>query len=320
MQVHRLLALTLLLAASAVAQTPPCLSFNDSNTTVSGTISAAGFSGQLYRAWQITPTAGFPVMAAQVYTRNQALSGDRYFILEIWTDAAGQPGTRLAGGTWKVVTSRPFAWQGANLDAPVVLLPNTPYWVVFIEVGGSNFPVEPGGATVVPEMRSSNGTTWIVVGTSAPKIRLFCGLLDDANSVPFGSGCTSSGGRLPSVFTNEQPTLGNATFFFEMSGLPTGAPVFLVLGIDTSFVSVPAVGLPAGCAQNTDILEPFLYFAGTGNTRGPTCDGYARHVVAIPSMPNLVGFTVAAQAVPYDSGATSPLPFVSSNAQRITIY
>jgi hypothetical protein len=122
------------------------------------------------------------------------------------------------------------------------------------------------------------------------------------------------------VFTNEQPTLGNATFFFEMSGNPTGAPLFLLLGINPSFASIPVVGLPAGCAQNTDIVESFLYFAGTGNTRGPTCDGYARHVVPIPSLPNLLGFVVAAQAVPYDSGAVSPLPFVSSNAQRITLY
>jgi hypothetical protein len=29
---------------------------------------------------------------------------------------------------------------------------------------------------------------------------------------------------------------------------------------------------------------------------------------------------VAAQAVPFDAGATTPLQFVSSNAQRITLF
>ena len=33
-----------------------------------------------------------------VATRNNTLTGDRFMILEIWSDNSGLPGTRLAGG------------------------------------------------------------------------------------------------------------------------------------------------------------------------------------------------------------------------------
>jgi hypothetical protein len=311
--------LAAVLSAAALAQTPPCFSLNDANTTVSKSVTSFGFSGQNTRAWQITPSTALPVQALQLFTANTSLTGSRFMIVELWSDASGVPGARLAGGTFKIVNARPASWQGADLDAVVVLLPSTPVWVVWIDPGFSTIPVEPGGATVVPEMTRS-GAVWTSSGASAPKVRFFCSQLDGAHTAPFGVGCVLSTGGLPSVFTNEQPQLGNAGFFFETSGNPSGAPVFLVLGLDPNFVALPAPLLGLYCYQNTDIVSSVFLSAGTGNTRGPTCAGYASLSVPIPAVPAYLGTVLAAQAVAFDAGSTAPLPFAASNAQRVTLF
>jgi hypothetical protein len=311
-------ALSLLLPALAIAQTPACFSLNDLNTNVSSAITAYGFTGQNTVAWQITPASTLVVQAAQIYTRNSLLAGDRFMILEIWDDVAGLPGTRIAGGAWRIVNARPYAWQGANLDQLAILQANAPVWLVWREPGSSTPPEEPGGITT-PKARLS-GTTWSLLATqTAPKVRLFCNQLDDTNTAPFGSGCTLSTGATSTVFTNEQPTLGSTSFFFETSGNPNGAPVFLVLGFDPSWVPAPVPGFPAGCLQNTDVFATSFVLAGTGTTRGPTCAGYASLYLTLPTDPAFAGFLIAAQAVPYDAAATAPLPFATSNAQRITL-
>ena len=311
--------LAAVLSAAALAQTPPCFSLNDTNTTVSGNVTSFGFSGQNLRAWQITPGTALAVQAVQLFTANSSLTGSRFMTVELWSDSAGAPGARLGGGTFKIVNARPASWQGADLDATVVLLPSTPVWVVWIDPGFSTIPVEPGGAVVVPEM-TRNGTVWTSSGSSAPKVRVFCNQLDDVYSAPFGLGCPLSTGPLPSVFTNEQPQLGNASFFFETSGNTSGAPVFLVLGLNASFPSVPAPLLGPTCYQNTDIVSSVFLSAGTGNTRGPTCAGYASLSVPIPAVAAFAGTVLAAQAVAFDAGSTAPLPFVASNAQRVTLF
>ncbi len=122
------------------------------------------------------------------------------------------------------------------------------------------------------------------------------------------------------MFTNEQPTIGNAGFFFETSGNPNGGAVFVVIGFDPLWISLPIAGFPAGCMQNTDLVATLFLLAGTGNTRGPTCAGYASMPIAIPADPGLTGLLIAAQAVPFDAGAAAPLPFATSNAQRIYLY
>jgi hypothetical protein len=307
------------LSAAALAQTPPCFSLNDTNTTVSTNVTSFGFSGQNTRAWQITPASALAVQAVQLFTANSSLTGSRFMSVELWSDAGNVPGARLGGGTFKIVNARPASWQGADLDAVVVLLPSTPVWVVWIDPGFSTLPVEPGGAVVVPEM-VRNGAAWASSGSSAPKVRVFCNQLDDVYSAPFGIGCPLSTGSLPSVFTNEQPQLGNASFFFETSGNASGAPVFLVLGLNASFVSLPAPLLGPSCYQNTDIVSSVFLSAGTGNTRGPTCAGYASLSVPIPAVPAFAGTVLAVQAVAFDAGSTAPLPFAASNAQRVTLF
>jgi len=314
------IAFTLLLPATGAAQTPPCFSLNDTNTTVSTAVTSYGFAGENCRAWQVTSPNTIVVQSLQVYTRNTALTGDRFMILELWSDAAGMPGTLLGKGAWRIVNARPFAWQGANLDQLVVIPANTPVWVAWVDPGFSTPPEETGGVTMPRANRTAAGVWSLAVAQTAPKVRLFCTLLDDLYSVPFGTACPQSTGRFSTVFTNEQPTLGNAGFFFETSGNPSGGPVFVVIGFDPLWISLPVAGLPLGCMQNTDIVATLFVFAGTGNSRGPTCAGYQSVPIGIPADPGLTGQLIAAQAVPYDAGATTPLPFATSNAQRIILY
>lgn len=307
------------LAASLSAQTPACLGFNDGNTTVSNAVTSYGFAGENSLAWQITPLSNAVVQSGQVFTRNTNLAGDRFMMLEIWSDNGGVPGARMCGGAWRIRNARPLAWQGADFDAPAVLVANTPVWVVWIEPGFSTPCEEPGGTALPKATRAGTGG-WTTPNPTAPKLRLFCGLLDDANAIPFGAACTQSTATYASVFTNEQPQLGNALFTFEMAGIPSGGPAFVLIGFDAQFVSAPVPGLPAGCLQNTDVVASTLVFGGTGNTRGPTCRNYAELAFALPSNPGLQGLMIAVQCAPYDAGAAAVFPFAPSNALRITLF
>lgn len=319
---HRIHAF--LFAASAVlapmrAQTPPCVAFNDTTTTVSNAVTSYGFAGENTFAWQITPTTNDVVLGGQVFTRNTALTGNRFMMLEIWSDNGGVPGSRLCGGAWRIQNTRPMAWQGADFDAPAVLIANTPVWVVWIEPGFSTPCEEPGGATL-PKVTRSGAGAWSAPTSSAPKLRLFCSLLDGQYAIPYGTACAQSTSTYASVFTNEQPQLGNAIFSFEMAGIAPGAPVFVLIGFDPLFVSAPVPGLPTGCMQNTDIVASTLVFGGTGNTRGPTCRNYAELAFAVPSNPGLQGQLISVQGAPYDAGAVAVFPFAASNALRITLF
>ncbi|MBM4062171.1 MAG: hypothetical protein FJ265_13900 [Planctomycetes bacterium] len=312
-----------ILAAPLAAQTPPCFALNDLSPTVPASITAYGFSGQNTFGWQITPTTPLLVQAVQFYTRNNQLSGDRFFIAEIWDEnpSTTLPGNKLAGGAWRIVNSRPFAWQGANLDRPVVLQANTSVWVVWVDPGASTAPEEPGGTLGPRATRSASTGAWTAsAALAAVKVRLFCSLLDDAHSVPVGTGCPQSTGQFATMYTNEQPTIGNAGFFFETSGTPPGGALFVLIGVDPNWTPIPALGLGPTCFQNTDIVANLFAIAGTGNTRGPTCAGYLSLRLPIPNDPTLANVTIAMQPAPFDALAGSLYPFAAGNAQRITVY
>ncbi|MBK8097993.1 MAG: hypothetical protein IPK26_12850 [Planctomycetes bacterium] len=310
-----------LLSSLAVGQTPPCLAFNDANTNVNANIvTSYGFGGQNSLAWQITPQTTLAVLAAQIYTRNTALTGDRFMMLEIWSDNNGLPGSRITGGAWRIVNARPFAWQGTDFDGVAVLNANTPYWVVWVEPGFSNPPLETGGFDVLPKTQRTGTGAWGAVTNESPKIRLFCNQFDSPHMSMYGPFCFTSGGSLPSVFSNEDPAIGNATFLLETSGSPSGVPVFVALGLDPTYVSNWPGLTPPGCFQNTDIVEALLLTSGTGNSRGPTCASHASVTLAIPADNALIGLTLAAQSVPFDAGAMAPLPFATSSAARFVLF
>ncbi|MCA8966129.1 MAG: hypothetical protein H6838_13315 [Planctomycetes bacterium] len=306
------------LAGMLGAQTPPCFSTNDLSTSVSNAIYSYSSAAPNTYAWQITPASSLAIQGLEVFTGNNYTSQvGTYMTLEIWDENAstGTPGTRLAGGTW--IIDPTIGWQGASLDSVALLTANTNYWVVFTEPGWSTPPIEPGGAALT-SMRLSGGA-WAAAGTTALKSRLYCGLLDQANVVPFGTLCASSSNSIGTMFTNQPPTVGNAAFRVEGTGFAPGSVAFLVIGMIPQFPSIPIPGT-ASCFQSTDAMFTVVGTTGTGNVRAATASGHTSFGIPLPSSPAFQGFYFAPQLAVLDPGSAASIPFVTSNALQLTVY
>lgn len=313
----------LLLALPLAAQTAPCASANDSNNTFNtGSVTAFGFAGAGNYAYQYTPAVPIVAQAMRIITARPISTASGFMSLEIWSDASGLPGARLAGGSWKTDFGPASAvWQGTNFDAPVVMLPATNYWLVWIEPHSSNLPVEPGGATLLPAAYRAGTGAWATRTPAAFKFRLYCSLLDDINVVVNGTGCPSSTGAQGTLFANQMPTVGNADFRVEGTGFPSASLAVLALGVIQGFPSFPLPGLPAGCQQNTDILRTLVVgITGTGDVRATTRLGHVSSPLPIPANPALVGLYLATQLAVFDAANTAPIPLVTSNALQLTLY
>lgn len=309
--------LTVLFASAVAAQTPPCLAFNDVNATTSGSLTGFGFAGPNTRAWQITLASGLSVQSVELFTGNSTLSGDRYMTVEVWSDTNNLPGARLAGGTWKITQSLPLRWQGANLDQTVTAPSGAKIWVVWIDPGFSEIPVETGGLALPVATRS--GSTWTAATGTALKVRLFCNQLDDVGLGNNGGPCLGSNGAYAVAFTNQAPTNGNALFAIEGTGFTPGQGAFMILGITPNWPAVPWPFLPAGCTQNIDLLDSYFGFTGTSNVRGPTAAGHVIFGLPIPADPGLVGGFVSLQIAGFDPLATASLPVVTTNAVTVVV-
>ncbi|MCB9876231.1 MAG: hypothetical protein H6835_01405 [Planctomycetes bacterium] len=321
-----ILRLSIVAALSTLlsAQTPPCISFNDANTSTTGSLTAYGFAGPNAYAWQFTPAQPLVLQSAQVYTGNTFLTGSGFMTLEIWdTNFIFTPGQRLGGGTFRSEISLGVDWHGANFDTPVVCNAGQTYWLVWREPGFSETPEEPGG--VQATTCSWNGSSWQTQATSwAPKWRGFCGLLDAQGVTPIGLGCGTSQGALPGMFTNHAPTIGDTDFTLEACNFPAGSIGACVLGTDPSWVSFLIPGGPVGCELHTDLAYVPVVTTGTGaNERAQHSTGYAGHVVfpfPIPNVPALAGAIFNSQFAILDLPSGAPLPFVVSNGLRFTLF
>jgi hypothetical protein len=316
--------LALLLGPALLAQTPPCASLNDANTSVGTTITAFGFGGPGVYAWQFTPANALVLQAAELFTNSTPFASPRgYMTLEIWdTNLIMLPQSRLGGGTWQNQPNPAPSWQGASFDTVVVLNANQTYWLVWRESGGNRLPYEPGGVTATTAKFVSGN--WVLQAISeAPKWRAYCSLLDDANVLPVGSGCLSSLGFVPAEFTNNAPAIGNLDFQFEGTGFPPGSIGLAVLGTNAAWVSIPIPGTPVGCLLHTDPLVTATVLVGTGNQQALHTVGASGHVwvdLPIPLIPTLAGTVIGSQFAILDPGSTDPLPFVFSNGLRITLF
>jgi len=321
--IHRSLLAACLLSPLLSAQTPPCISLNDANTSVSSTITAFGFGGPGVYAWQFTPSTSLVLMGAQIFTNSTPFGSPRgYMTLEIWdTNFIFLPQSRLGGGTWQdQPTTTPF-WQGASFDNLVVLNASQTYWLVWRESGGNRLPYEPGG-TMTPTALFAGGAWALQPTMAAPKWRGFCNLLDAANVTAVGFGCASSLGRTPAEFTNNAPQVGNTSFQFEGTGFPAGSFGLAVLGTDPTWVSIPIPVTP-GCDLHTDPLLTATVFVGTGNEQALHTTGASGHVwfdLPIPPNPALAGTVIGSQFAVFDAGSAAPLPLVFSNGLRITLF
>jgi len=315
---HLLLAV-LATIASLAAQTAPCLSFNDSNNNSNGSVTGFGFGGPNTRARQVTPVAPVTIESVRLFTANTLLA-TAFMNVEIWSDVSNLPGVRLAGGTWKIDQSLPRHWQGANLDAPVALGGGQKFWVVWMDPGFSEFPIETGALTLPVATRSSPTAAWVVAATpSALKVRFYCNRLDDIGIGNNGGSCLGTNGVFPAAFTNHEPTVGNALFSIEGTGFLSGTACFMILGVQPAWPSIPLPVLPAGCQQNADLFDSYFGFAGTGNTRGPTANGHVRYLLSIPNDPGLVGGFIGCQVAGFDTATGAAIPLVTTNAVTVVI-
>ena len=301
----------------ALSQTPACVSLNDLTTANSGAVTGFAFAGPESLAWQFTPPQNIVIESAQIYTRNQFLARD--MVLEIWSDNNNLPLARLGGGAWKILTTAPADWHGTNFDAAVPLGQGLSYWLVWIEPGTSLIPVEPGGNSR-PSARQSGGGAWLQRTADAPKFRLFCNQLDAMNVTPSGPSCSSPVG-LAVAHTNQAPTVGNANFLLDACGLRPATPALMLVGFQNGWSPVPLPGGPPGAFFNVD---PFMLVTGTtgsGNVRSTTgSNGHVFFPLPIPGVPQLVGLYVGLQVAALDSSFAVPLPFVTTNGLRLTIY
>ena len=315
---------TALISTTLAAQTPPCISANNTTNSSVGIISAFSFAGPNGHGWQFTPTTSMVLFAAELFTENAFLTNQGYMSVEIWdTNFIFQPGQRLGGGTFAVDASLGHEWHGANFDAPVTLVAGQTYWFVWIEPGFSELPVESGGVTATYVRRS--GSSWLTQPTStAPKWRGYCGQLDSAAVTPVGFGCATSVNALPSMMTNHEPTVGNANFQLEASGFLPGSIGLVILGSNPAFVSLPVPGA-GSCMLHTDALATLTVTTGTGDQganhlpSGPGFAGHCSFPLAIPGNAALSGMVIGSQFAMLDPAIGTPLPLVFTNGLQFTI-
>lgn len=319
----RSLACSLFVSCAFVAAQTPCISLNDATTSVGTAISLTGFTGPNVVAYQFTPATTLVLMAAEIFTSNSFATSSGYQTLEIWDEGAnGLPSTRLGGGTWQTQATLPLGWHGASFDAIVQVQAGSNYWLVWREGGSNRLPYEAGGTTM-PFARFTGGA-WVLQAAQQPlKWRGHCSLLDGQGVQTVGFGCSGSTPSMPAEFTNHAPTLGNANFRFEATGLPAGGLGLAAFGLDPAWVSFPIPGAPLGCELHVDPLVLIGVTIGTGNQQASHATGASGHAwvqLPLPTGASMIGVTVGAQFAALDVGSTDPLPFVFSNGLRITLF
>lgn len=306
------------LIAPCHAQTAPCFAQNDQTNSVSTSTTPFGFAGPGMRAYQITSAVPVVTNGARIYTGNT--SGTGFMTLEIWSNDTvnNVPAQRLAGGTWKISGPLGIEWQGANFDTLTVLLPNTPYWIVWIEPGFCTIPTDPTGTPGPAVVRS--GTNWNALAPAALKLRLYCAPLDGQGVVSVGTPCASTGGLIGSTFTNQPPSVGNAEFGIEGSGFPATATSVLVLGLVPNFTSVQLPGAATGCLVHTDPMLTVVGVTGAGNQRAAAAFGHVHYPLPLPAFPAAAGFFFSTQLAVLDAASTASLPLVTTNGLRFTLF
>ncbi len=141
-------------------------------------------------AWAPTISAPITVTRIEVFTGES--TGPMAYA--IWSDAAGAPGVNL-GNTLSTPIVTPNSWQGADLISPVLILPSTPYWLVFDPSGGEQSPVQSvtTGQTYWGSYVGdvTGGVSWFGPFSFPDrgwKFRMFC-----CKPLPDGSACTQTG-------------------------------------------------------------------------------------------------------------------------------
>jgi hypothetical protein len=311
---------SLLAAAAVQAQSAPCAGINHTSASVGTSLTANSPTAPNTFAYRVTLglPSGTALRAMTIFTGNTVVQPG-FMMLEIWHETGGLPSSRWSGGTWQISHALGTDWQGANTDLDLAGV-TQPVWVVWTEPGSSTEPYEPGGVTV-PTAQLINGVWTLLPAQTAPKLRFHCQRLDGAHvTVPYfstGGGCWAwSGIGWGTLFTNQQPAVGNADFALEGTSFLSGQLAWLVLG------TTPGGGA-FQCTLQNDRTVALWGFIGTGDVRASAATtGAARHVtfpLPIPTNSQLAGMFITGQLVVFDPAST-PLPFTVSNILHIVLF
>lgn len=315
-------------AAPVDAHGTVCAANNDTTAASSGarTPQPTGATARNVHAWQFIPNRAIFPRAALLFTGSA--NGDDYMRLEIWSDAGGAPGTALLGGTMATPRSATASWRGTNFASTGFLSRFTPYWLVWVEAGDSFMPEEPGGQQIPYRQLAADGS-WTPMAMSPAKLRVFCGdTLDSPEVLRIGVGCATAGGAVPSAWSNELPTVGNADFAIEGVHLPPGARCWLLIGFDPTFTQLSLeqlLGAPFGCFLHTEVRASRQGMSGTagigsgapGARQAPA--GHVRYPLPLPPDPGLAGLVVTLQIAATDLAAAVALPLITTNSLQLTL-
>lgn len=258
------------------------------------------------------------VLAVQVFTGERTGTS----VVGIWSHDAqkDEPMAELARGSWSMSTTN--SWQGANLSKPVILVPNSTFWVSWIPVNGSQASVENSGSTL-PGIQTykwspTNSAPW-----NGPykghqwKFRLWCRPL--VNGVaPIGGGCSDGYGKIGTWWVNQAPSVGNQGFQLQGAVLPPSSRALIIIGVNKNMNSIDLAPLGApGCFLHSDSLVELILTTTAGTPSAS--DGTLTVPAPIPNDANLKGAYVRTQLAVADANSKRALPAIFTNGLSITI-
>lgn len=307
MHAPALLISLLLISTAASAQSSICHSL--ANNTVFDNLTSMG-GPNLWIA--IKTQAAVPL----VVTRVEIWTGEALGTNSLWlysNDAVNnRPLANLGGASWSM--SRVNGWQGVTFPAPVVLLPNTDFWVVWAPINGAQASIQinnyPGGPTYRGSFDA--GQNWNGPYSSTLwKYRIFCGGSPGHFEI-FGTGCTGSNRLRPELGFFGTPTIGQSTVLMLERALAS-SNAWLTIGASNTMwgsVTLPYDMAGIGAAGCLVLCSPDIALGTPVDVTGQ-----ANLPVGIPNVPAFVGQPFFTQWLVYDPTANG-LQLVVSNGGK----
>jgi len=314
-QTTRCLLAASLLSFGAPSQTPPCYAdFPSANYLTGWSMGGPG----LTVAIKLKSTSLLVITRIEVHTGGK--TGQSTMLVYSHDSANNQPLSTLGSGTFTEVTT--IGWQGANMTAPILVLPNTDFWFGWQPVGSEMTPTEGYGTNPPPTgaqvYRGSfnNGGSWNGPFTQHQwKIKIFCGGQTPGSVTTFGTACRGSNAQLPAIGYSIVPTIGQSYSMTLTSG-PSTQPAFLGFGVSTTNwlgYSLPLSLTPYNAPSCTLYIDLPYLIPTTTNTAGS-----ASSSISVPNNSGLVGQFTLHQWIALDPAANG-LGLILSNAAKATV-
>jgi hypothetical protein len=305
-----------LLSTAAAAQTPCYAEFDGNVFKNNVSMGGPNFTNCI----KTSTSKALVVFAVQVFTGEKTGTST----VGIWSHDAikDEPKAELARGSWSMSTTN--SWQGANLSKPVILVPNTTFWVSWIPVSGCQASVQNSGGTL-PGIQTykwsrTNSAPW-----NGPykghqwKFRLWCAPIGAITGVTvIGKGCSDGFGKVGTWAANQTPSVGNQGFQLLGKELPPSSKALVFVGLKKTMTSIDLGSAGAfGCFLHSDSVVELLLQTSAGTPS--KSDGTLTLPAAIPNNSSLKGFFFRTQLAVADANSRRPLPAIFTNGLGITI-